>query len=135
MSNNDAQRSGLAYVYQASDCKNIDGLVKTTTTTLAGVTSSGCWESKKKRWFTASDATAGVVAANAQADAYAALKTTYEGDATKYNKYLADLKTANEKDAFAAAFAPPEKPAMVVRPAKPEVPAVYAGMNHWSAAS
>lgn len=47
---------------------------------------------------------------------------------------MADLKKANETDAFAAFFSPPKKPAMVVRPAAPTIPAAYTGMQHWSAA-
>merc|ERR1711934_1089495 len=50
-----------------------------------------------------------------------------------YNTYLADLKTANEKDAFSAFFSPPKKPAMVKRPGAPTTPATYTGLQHWPA--
>jgi hypothetical protein len=129
MAANDAQRAGLAYVYQALTCATADGLLG------AAETPANCGATRVKRWFTASDVTAGVVYANKESTAYAAAKSTYETAATKYNTYLTELKTANEKDAFAAAFAPPTKPALVIRPNKPTKPSTFTGMQHWSAAS
>jgi hypothetical protein len=58
----------------------------------------------------------------------------YDTKATAYNTYLTELKTANEKDAFAAAFAPPTKPALVIRPTKPTKVLDYTGLQHWTAA-
>lgn len=67
-------------------------------------------------------------------DNYATKLAAFNTDAAAYNKYLADLKTANEKDAFSAFFSPPKKPAMVKRPGAPTTPATYTGLQHWPAA-
>jgi hypothetical protein len=43
MAANDAQRSGLAYVFQYSDCKTVDGLVGSATVNNAGTVVANCW--------------------------------------------------------------------------------------------
>jgi hypothetical protein len=81
-----------------------------------------------QRWFPADQAVAGTTLAGSTKTAYETAVGDFNTKATAYNKYLADLKTANEKDAFAAAFAPPEKPAMVVRPTSPTPLVAYSGL-------
>jgi hypothetical protein len=86
----------------------------------------------EKRWFSLDPS--GAQYQNALATAYASLLSTYNADATKYNAYLAKVKENAEVDAFAAFFSPPEKPALVKRPAAPTKPAAYTGMAHWAVA-
>lgn len=119
---NNAQRSGMAYTLVSPNgaaCAMASTDVSTPTS---------CFDALKRRWFTASDASAGTMAAGANMTTYNGKKTTFNTAATAYNTYLADLKTANEKDAFAAFFAPPTKPAFVKRPATPWMPAAYTGV-------
>lgn len=76
----------------------------------------------KQRWYSAESASSGVKHANTVADAYTALKATYETNAATYNTYLAALVT------------PPDvKPTLVLRPSKPEMPAAFTGLQHWTA--
>jgi hypothetical protein len=94
---------------------------------------ANCWNTEmQKRWFSLDPS--GARFQNAEADQYATLLTTFTSDATKYNAYLAKVKENAEVDAFAAFFSPPEKPAVVTRPAAPTKPAAYAGMAHWPVA-
>jgi hypothetical protein len=127
---NNGQSSGGAYTFVNKNNGGSTGTACASVATLAGASDvpANCWAAKVKRWFTASDATAGVVGASAQKAEYDSKKTAFNTAATAYNTYLADLKTANEKDAFAAFFAPPTKPAFVKRPATPWMPAAYTGL-------
>jgi len=94
-----------------------------------------CWrDTTKKVWFNSSSAKSSVAYYNKGYDAYNTAKGTYNTSATTYNTYLADLKTANEKDAFSAFFSPPVKPKFVKRPAAPTMPSTYDGITHWSLA-
>jgi len=86
------------------------------------------------RWFDVTGASNAVKNAEATLATFNGLASTYNTKATSYNTYLADLKTANEKDAFSAFFSPPVKPKFVKRANAPTVPATYTGMQHWSTA-
>jgi hypothetical protein len=121
------QRSGMAYTL-------VNPTAKACTLAASDVQSpANCVEAFKARWFTASDANGGTKGAGANMATFTGKLGTFNTAATAYNTYLADLKTANEKDAFAAFFAPPTKPAFVKRPATPWVPAAYTGLQHWTA--
>jgi hypothetical protein len=127
---NNAQVPGEAFTYH----RNKLSCVTNANFASAGAdTPAGCWTGNmEKRWFSLDPS--GAQYQNALATAYASLLSTYNADATKYNAYLAKVKENAEVDAFAAFFSPPEKPALVKRPAAPTKPAAYTGMAHWAVA-
>jgi hypothetical protein len=127
---NNAQMPGEAFTYHrtsaacATDATNLN---------TGNNDPDNCWNlNMEKRWFSLDPS--GAQYQNALATAYASLLSTYNADATKYNAYLAKVKENAEVDAFAAFFSPPEKPALVKRPAAPTKPAAYTGMAHWAVA-
>lgn len=132
-STNNAQRPGEAWVYQADGNGCVPGATPGADKNGAG-TVGACFAAKvKKRWINLD--TSGVTYLNAVKDNYDSKLSTFNTAAASYNTYLADLKTANEKDAFSAFFSPPKKPAMVQRPGAPTMPATYTGLQHWPVAS
>jgi len=131
MATNNSQTPGNAWMYINGNLACVPNA--------ADITSNdapvNCWANKTKRvYFPASTAKNAVAYYNAGYDAYNTLKGTYNTKATSYNTYLADLKTANEKDAFSAFFSPPVKPKFVKRPSAPTMPSDYTGLTHWSVA-
>lgn len=127
---NNAQVPGEAFTYHRTSaaCATNDSNLNTGANDPAN-----CWNTKmEKRWFSLDPS--GAQYQNRLAADYASKLTAYNADATKYNAYLAKVKENAEVDAFAAFFSPPEKPALVKRPAAPTKPAAYTGMAHWSVA-
>jgi len=134
--NYNTQRAGEAWVYQSRDLGCTAGATTGADKNEAAspATDASCFANKTaKRWIGSLDVS-GPTHTNAVKDAYDSALSTFNTNAASYNKYLADLKTANEKDAFSAFFSPPKKPAMVKRPGAPTKPAVYTGLAHWPAA-
>jgi hypothetical protein len=131
---NNSQRGGEAWVYQSDVLGCVPAALPAADKNNAAATRASCLANNtKKRWINLD--VSGATYLNAVADNYASKLTTFNSDATSYNTYLADLKTANEKDAFSAFFSPPKKPAMVKRPGAPTKPATYSGLQHWPATS
>jgi len=131
---NNSQRGGEAWVYQSDAAGCTPGATPAGDKDAAKAAAASCFANKtKKRWIDLD--VSGATYLNAINDNYAGKLSTFNSDATSYNKYLADLKTANEKDAFSAFFSPPKKPAMVKRPGAPTMPSTYTGLQHWPAKS
>jgi hypothetical protein len=130
---NNSQRGGEAWVYQADSLGCVPAKLPADDKNAAGTARASCLLGGKtqKRWISLD--VSGATYLNAVADNYATKLSAFNTDAASYNKYLADLKTANEKDAFSAFFSPPKKPAMVKRPGAPTTPATYTGLQHWPA--
>ena len=125
---NNAQVPGEAFTYHRTSAA-----CATNADLTAADTPATCWTNNmEKRWFSLDPS--GAQYQNRLAADYASKLTAYNADATKYNAYLAKVKENAEVDAFAAFFSPPEKPALVKRPAAPTKPAAYTGMAHWSVA-
>lgn len=127
------QRGGDAWVYQAYGKGCVPAAAKANDLDDAGAANASCFEKSAKRWISSLDVS-GPTHLNAVKDKYDSALGTFNTAAASYNTYLADLKTANEKDAFSAFFSPPKKPAMVKRPGAPTKPAAYTGLAHWPAA-
>jgi len=134
--NINTQRGGEAWVYQSRDkgCTPAATAGADKNEAATPVTDASCFANKTaKRWISSLDVS-GPTHLNAVKDGYDSALGTFNTAAASYNTYLADLKTANEKDAFSAFFSPPKKPAMVKRPGAPTKPAAYTGLAHWPAA-
>lgn len=134
--NINSQRGGEAWVYQSRDYGCTPAATAAADKNEKGTpaTDASCFANKTaKRWISSLDVS-GPTHLNAVKDGYDAALATFNTAAASYNTYLADLKTANEKDAFSAFFSPPKKPAMVQRPGAPTMPAAYTGLAHWPAA-
>lgn len=132
ISTNNSQRGGEAWVYQSDVAGCKPAATAGADKNNAGATAANCFANlTKKRWIELD--VSGATYLNAIQDNYAGKLSTFNTDAASYNKYLADLKTANEKDAFSAFFSPPKKPAMVKRPGAPTKPSAYTGLQHWPA--
>ena len=131
---NAAQSAGEAWVYQSYGKGCVPKATAGADVDSAGTAAANCFADKTaKRWISLD--VSGATYLNAVKDKYDGALGTFNSAAASYNTYLADLKTANEKDAFSAFFSPPKKPAMVQRPGAPTTPATYAGLAHWPVAS